>query len=98
VCHTVVGSQIPIDLIGNPTTGYEWQLAEMDGTAVEQEGEIVYDPDRASGKVGAGGAFVARFRAVRPGRARARMEYVRPWEKNVPPAKVLVIDFDVRAR
>ena len=96
VLQAVVGSAVRVHLEGNPTTGHKWVVTELKGNSVEQEGEIVYDPNAAPGRMGAGGKFVATFRARQPGKARARLEYRRPWEEDVPPAKVLTIDFDVK--
>src|ERR1019366_7639396 len=61
---------ISISLAGNATTGYSWSIAKIEGSALEQVGDIQYVPHRAQpGMVGGGGTSVAKFRAVKTGQS-----------------------------
>jgi predicted secreted protein len=46
--------------------------------------------------VGVGGVFVATFKAVRAGKTTVRMEYRRPWEKDVAPIETFAVTLDVK--
>ena len=92
------GQVLCISLKGNPTTGYQWVANPVDGNAVEQVGDVEYVPDRAAqGLVGVGGTFHAFFRAVQVGKAKVSLQYVRPWEKNKPPAETFSLEITVQA-
>ena len=83
-----VGQTVVITLAGNPTTGYSWAVKKLDGDALKQQGKLNYVPKKVPrGMVGSGGAFVATFLAVKPGKTIITMAYARPWEEKKPPAK-----------
>lgn len=83
-----VGQAIAVSLEGNITTGYSWELAEIDRESVVPDGEIEYRTDaHKEGMVGVGGIFRAKFKAVKPGKATIKLKYCRPWDKNVKPAE-----------
>lgn len=83
---------IVISLAGNATTGYAWSVSKVAGTALQQDGEVQYVPLKVQpGMVGSGGVSVAKFRAVKAGQSTIRLEYARPWEHGVPPAKTFEV-------
>ena len=82
--HTItVGETVTIDLAGNPTTGYEWSVASIDGDAVSLEGE---DYSRPSGerRMGGVGTYRWTFLAKHPGQTIVRLVYSRDWEDAEP--------------
>jgi inhibitor of cysteine peptidase len=89
------GDKLELQIGGNPTTGFSWKLASIDGNAVRTFHEIRYKPHRP-GLPGAPGVFVATFRAVSPGTSTINMQYLRPWEKNTPPAKTYAVTIIVK--
>ena len=92
-----VGEMIAISLEGNPTTGFSWQIGEVNGKAVQAAGEPQYAPQpNPAGMVGTGGTFVCRFKAVGPGKATVTLHYRRPWEKNIPPAETFTATIEVQ--
>jgi inhibitor of cysteine peptidase len=96
--RVTVGETIAISLEGNPTTGFGWRTAKIEGQAVEAAGEPQYVPQpHRPAMVGTGGTFVCKFKAVKPGKATAELEYVRPWEKDIPPATTFTATFEVQA-
>ncbi|MBI4862045.1 MAG: protease inhibitor I42 family protein [Candidatus Riflebacteria bacterium] len=87
---------LAIRLEGNPSTGFSWNLDRLEGSAVAGQGPIDFE-ESPSGRVGAGGLFIARFKAVKVGRSKIFLVYQRPWEKNVAPAKRFTITVVVKA-
>jgi predicted secreted protein len=67
------GEQIRLVLQGNPTTGYEWSVAELDPAVLRQIGEGEWRPD--SPGIGAGGPYTFRFEAVAEGQSRLYLIY-----------------------
>lgn len=91
-----VGDVIAIELAGNPTTGYQWQLQEVRGTAVDRRGKVEYRQSTAGkGVAGAGGVFCASFAAVRKGEATVVLAYRRPWEKDKEPLRQFSVTINV---
>ena len=89
-----VGEDFAIGVDSNRTTGYQWQLAEpLDKNVLKLVG-IEYKPPQ-SRRIGAGGKDVITIKAVGKGKAQVSLKYVRPWEKDVPPAKKLTFAVEV---
>lgn len=87
-----------VTLESNPTTGYSWQVAEIDKAVLRQVGNSEYKSS-ASGNppvVGAGGAETFRFETVSAGNSTLKLVYRRPWEKDVPPIKTYTLQIAVR--
>lgn len=79
-----VGDLLVIRLTGNASTGYEWARAEpvtLEGSPVEVIAESEYQPLGIQ-PVGTPGAYVFRYRAMRPGTLSLRFECRRPWDPN----------------
>ncbi len=80
-----VNSQFTLTLDANPSTGYQWQLAEsLDEGILELEGKEY--SSTATDATGAGGQEKWTFSAVGQGTTGISLEYARPWEEDVPPA------------
>jgi predicted secreted protein len=78
-CFTIV-------LNSNATTGYGWQLAEpLDEKIISNAGKVYLPP--ANAIPGAGGKEIWNFSADNTGSTEIYFNYVRPWEKNVKPAR-----------
>ncbi|MEA3441777.1 MAG: protease inhibitor I42 family protein [Chloroflexota bacterium] len=71
-----------ISLEGNPTTGYTWEVAQVDEAVLKQVGEAEFEPD--SDAVGSGGVQVLRFEAVNSGQTSLDLVYHRSWEDEEP--------------
>jgi inhibitor of cysteine peptidase len=90
-----VGEEFIIALESNRTTGYGWQLAEPpDKGVLKLQGSEYKAPE--AGRPGQGGKEFFTFRAVGQGKAKIALNYVRPWEKNVAPAKSLTFTVEVQ--
>jgi len=88
------GDVIVVALESNPTTGFSWQLTEMDNTVLKQVGEVKYE---SGGKniPGAGGTETFRFEALSTGEVTLTLWYMRPWE-SVQPLEIFTIQVVVQ--
>ena len=77
------GQELQVKLAGNPTTGYAWEVSEMDAAVLRITGEGEYVP--AGEALGSGGEFVFNFQAAAPGETSLTLIYYRSFEKDVPP-------------
>jgi inhibitor of cysteine peptidase len=91
-----VEKKFEIHLKGNPTTGYEWQIAEIKGEAVKSDGQVSYIPQKNDPpRIGSGGTFVFPLATVKTGKATINMHYLRKWEKDKPPADKFSVEVEV---
>lgn len=85
------GETLTVRLDSNPTTGYSWQVMEIDNTVLGQEGDPEYKADPGSGGLaGAGGEETTRFKALGAGKTTLTLGYMRPWE-DLPPIETFRI-------
>jgi len=85
------GGAITLTLDSNPTTGYSWQVMEIDNTILSQQGDPEYKQTSGTeGLVGAGGTETFRFKATGTGTTTLKMGYMRPWE-SVPPIETFTV-------
>ena len=90
------GDTLTLTLDSNPTTGYSWQVMEIDNAILIQDGDPEYKQSSGSdGLVGAGGTETFHFRAVGSGNASLELGYMRPWE-SVPPIQTFTIQVVVQ--
>jgi len=88
------GQTLVVSLEGNPTTGYTWEVAELDEQVLRQAGETEFKPE--SDAIGAGGVQTLRFETVNSGQTTLNLVYRRPWEEDVEPAKTFSVQVVVR--
>jgi inhibitor of cysteine peptidase len=88
------GQALTTTLGGNPTTGYGWEVAEIDETILRQTGEIEYLPE--SDLLGAPSMATIRFEAVSTGQSPLELAYRRSWEKGVKPIDSFSVQVTVR--
>lgn len=80
------GEEFTVVLGSNKTTGFEWQLAMPLDEKVVRLVSSEYTPVESK-LIGSGGKEVWTFKTVGAGKADILFKYVRPWEKDTPPAK-----------
>ncbi len=88
------GQTLVLKLASNPTTGYDWELVDLNGAILEQVGEVEYKSD--STLVGAGGVNTYTFKAVGSGNMQLSLIYHRSWEKDIPPIEAYELDVTVK--
>jgi inhibitor of cysteine peptidase len=88
--NLVVGQSFMVQLASNPTTGYRW-IYQQEGTAfLELVGEPRYQSGPAPvGTVGGGGTEYFAFKATNIGQQTLKLEYVRPFERDVLPVQTV---------
>ena len=88
------GDKFTLTLPGNPTTGYSWEISEIDSTLIELVGEPAYETD--SNRIGSGGMFTFTFKALSAGRSNIKLIYHRSFEQGVEPADIYQVTLDVK--
>lgn len=88
--------ELTLYIPANATTGYQWVLKDDFEPAFAQLISSQYvAPD--SEMMGAGGTSVWVFKAHKEGLTTLAFEYIRPWEADVEPEIVLMIQVRVKA-
>jgi len=88
------GQILVISLESNPTTGYQWEVVELDEAFLRQVGEAEFKPE--SELLGAGGTETFRFEAVSAGKMPLALAYHRLWEEGVEPLETFSLEVVVR--
>jgi inhibitor of cysteine peptidase len=89
------GGKFVLVLDSNRTTGYHWERSAPEDTAIVKfTGTEYREPETAL--IGAGGKEVLSFEAAGKGTTDISLKYVRPWEKDVPPAKTVTFRVTVK--
>ena len=83
--NLAVDDPFEIELPGNPTTGYQWEIADFDASVVKSAGEPEFKAD--SKAIGSGGMHTFRFQTVADGQTTIKLIYHRSFEKDTPPIK-----------
>ena len=93
----VSGQVLEVTLESNPTTGYSWEVSEVDGTVLSQVGEVEFreDAKESEDMVGVGGTETFRFSSA-TGETTLTLVYHRPWEKDVDPLETFTVEVEVR--
>jgi len=86
-----INERFYITVSSNPSTGYEWQVASVSNPDMVRFVDSQYIPPE-SRLIGAGGKQVLTFNALQGGNATIQLEYVRPWETDVPPVSIYVAE------
>lgn len=91
------GQALVVTLESNPTTGYSWEVSEVDNTVLVQMGEPEFKEASAEGEevVGAGGTETFYF-ASAAGETTLTLVYHRPWEEDVDPLEIFSVEVVVR--
>ncbi len=88
------GDKLQVVLEGNPTTGYQWQVREVDAAVLKVSGEPEYKSE--SSLTGAGGQYTFHFESLAPGQTVLQLIYHRPFEKNVAPIETYQVTVVVK--
>lgn len=88
------GDILEISLEGNPTTGYTWDIIELDTDILNLQGEAEYTA--SSDALGSGGIMTFTFLVSGTGIGRLQMVYHRPWEEDTEPLKSFNVTIDIK--
>lgn len=81
-----VGESAKIELAGNITTGYKWNVISIDENVVKIA-KNKYEDSASERPIGAGGVRKITLTALKKGKTELVLAYKRSWEKNVKPLK-----------
>lgn len=83
------GQVLEIALMANASTGYQWQVVSDGAPALARTTGPATPPPMDTQPPMPGAPGIARwwFRAEQPGNVTVKLEYRRPWEKDVPAAE-----------
>ncbi len=89
------GDTVKVRLHSNPSTGYSWQVTQVNKQVLEQQGESDFEspPKNIPGAIG---HSVFRFLAAATGTTTLQLAYTRPWEKDKPPVRVFSLEVTVQ--
>lgn len=89
------GLEITITLDGNPSTGYTWEVKDLDTDMFQQVGEPVFESSNP-GMVGSGGTLTLTFKTLKVGTNSLTLIYHRPWETEVDPIDTYTVTIVVK--
>ena len=89
------GTSIIISLESTPSTGYVWQMGKNDNAVLKLVGAPTFEPG-AKQMPGAPGHQLFKFEAIASGSDAVELGYVRPWEKDLTPARKFSVVVTVR--
>ncbi len=89
------GDILVVSLSSTPGTGFGWTVAHLDPAVLSQLGTPEFVPS-AHPVPGAPATQVLRFTTVGRGSTTVELDYVRPWEHGVPPARSFRVTVKVR--
>ena len=90
------GGILELSLDANVTTGYSWDVAELDESKVRLvSNEYVADPNPDQ-LVGTGGRNVVRLEALQRGQTTIKLVYRRPWETGVEPERTRIVELSIQ--
>jgi len=89
-----VGQTLVLSLDSNPTTGYQWEITELDEAILKQTSHE-YEADQPV-LIGSGGKEVWRFQAQSSGSTTLSLGYKRSWEEGIEPIQTYSVEVAVR--
>lgn len=81
------GQRLVLNLPSNPSSGFRWELNQGAENVLRSLGPEVYTHPEDAGMVGSAGRSTWRFEAYQSGEDELLLQYRRPWEQGVAPAK-----------
>ena len=89
-----LGDIISVRLKSNMTTGYRWNTKDLPSALQQVDSKA--EP-RKGGRVGEAGLQTFTFKAIAPGESTLQLNYIRPFEKDTPPAKTFRLLLSIEA-
>jgi len=87
---------IEVILAANPTTGFKWQIVNIDNSKIKLIDESYTAHKVNRDIVGSGGNKVYLFNTIDKGNTSIEFEYSRPFEKEATPYKIFNVNLDIR--
>ena len=91
-----VGQTINLQLDANPSTGFGWEVSQLDTTMLAQKGDKTYAPSSQNKPLAGGGGWeYFHFTMQQKGETTLKLIYHRSWEKGVEPAKTFEVKIQI---
>ena len=92
-CHVDLekGQDMVITLESNPSTGYTWEITEVDESILKLVDDEYQQSNPDDDLVGEGGWQILHFEAADVGQTALEIVYHRPWEEGVEPLETFAI-------
>jgi predicted secreted protein len=92
-----LGQELVVRLGANPSTGYRWQVDEVEESILKQVGMAQYTPAEpgSSPLPGQAGQETMHFKAMGAGQTRLVLAYRRPWEGDAVAEKTFTLQLIV---
>lgn len=90
------GDIVEVILNANPSTGYKWQIENIDNSKIKIVDETYTAKIVNKDVVGSGGKKIYLFKAINKGNTVIELKYFRPFEKEIPPKKKFHINLEIR--
>ncbi len=75
-----------IELMGNPSTGYSWQVVTLDSTVISRIGDAEFKAN--DDKIGSAGVYTFKFKTISAGQSNLLLVYKRAWDEHALHDKV----------
>ncbi len=85
-----LNAQFQIDLVGNPSTGYTWEVSQYDEHVIRMIGEPKFEVEDK--KIGSPGVYTFTFETIAPGQTTLEMVYKRKFETGSEATKTFKLD------
>ncbi|HYL59879.1 MAG TPA: protease inhibitor I42 family protein [Candidatus Acidoferrales bacterium] len=89
------GDTLEVSLPATSGTGYVWQVAKVESSILSQSGNATFEHD-GKAMPGAMRHQTFHFSANAAGAGLLELRYLRPWEKDTPPAKSFTLNVLVK--
>jgi inhibitor of cysteine peptidase len=90
----IVNDVVSIKIDGNPSTGYVWEVENLDINLLLQVGDV--ESISNNNLPGSGSFFTFTFKAVGTGVTHLRLIYYRPFETQTPPLRIFDVTVDIQ--
>jgi inhibitor of cysteine peptidase len=91
------GQTFNVTLESNPSTGYSWEVVELNNNILHQTGEAESQPNTTKKIMpGAPRMDTFQFEVINTGQTTLKIVYHRIWEKDVAPMKTFLVELFVR--
>ncbi len=91
------GETLSIELPANPSTGYAWEVKDLDTALLEPAGETEFIQQKSDeGLVGAPETQIIRLKAVAGGKTTLKLIYHRSFEQGVEPLDTKWLDVEIK--
>lgn len=91
------GDILVIELDANPSTGFAWEVEDLNTGILEQDGEIEFVQQKTDQElVGGAETELIRIKAVSSGETAIKLIYHRSWEEGVDPLETFNLNVVVK--